>query len=208
MLLILSLLLLPFLVFCLRAAMGQSDKFTKTIKVSRIVFVSLIVLFSTLLTIENINYYLVGYRSTSIVYLFTAISGLVYTLSDRRFILTSIKRIILNSIAAVFMMGVVFLVVEMLEDFNKQMIYSDSRFRLESTGKGPLSPCGLPKLFVKNGLFERKSDIITPDTCISEADISGVNIQDVDTGYLVSFFLADKLRGDSTIQLTIRYSKP
>lgn len=188
--------------------MGGSGKFTKAIKVNRIVFVSMIVLFSTLLAIENINYYLVGYRSTSIVYLFTAITGIICTLSDRRFILNSFKRIILNLIAVIFMMGVVFLIVEMLEDFNKQMIYSDSKFRLESTGKAPMSPRGLPSLFVKNGLFERKSDIITPDTCISEADISGVNIEDVGTGYLVSYFLTDKLKGDSTIQLAIRYSKP
>lgn len=208
MLLILFLLLVPFLVYCVRVSIGETGGFTKAIKISRIVFVSMVFLFSGLLAIERINYYLVGYRSTSIVYLITTIAGIVYVLSDRRYILNSFSRIILNLIAVVFMMGSVFLAVEMMEDFDKQIVYSDSKFRLEFTNRAPISPCSLPSLFVKNGILERKGDLITPDTCILGANISEVNINESDTAYLVNYLLNDNLSGDETIQLSVRYNKP
>ena len=208
MLLILSLLLVPFLVYCVRASIGETRGFTKAIKISRIVFVSMVFLFSGLLAIERINYYLVGYRSTSIIYLITTIAGIVYVLSDRRFILNSFSRIMLNFIAVVFMMGSVFLALEMMDDFEKQIIYSDSKFRLEFTNRGPMSPCSLPSLFVKNGILERKGDLITPDTCVLGVNISEVNINESDTAYLVNYLLTDNLSGDETIQLSVRYNKP
>ena len=106
--LILFLLIVPILVYGLRAVMEKSEEFTKVAKVSRLVFVSLVFLFSGLLAIENLNYYLVGYRSTSMVYLIATIAGIVYALSDKRFILNSFKRTILNFIAVIFMMGSAF----------------------------------------------------------------------------------------------------
>lgn len=207
MLLILFLLAVPILVYGLRAVMKKNEEFTKVAKVSRLVFISLVFLFLGLLSIENLNYYLIGYRSTSIVYLGATIAGITYTLSDRRFILNSFKRTILNLIAVILMMGSGFLVIEMLEDFEEQLIYSDSRFRLESIDRAPMSPCGLPVLFIKTGLFERKCEIMTPDTCISETNISTINIKDIGSGYLVNYSLTNNSK-DTTLQLSIKYSKP
>jgi hypothetical protein len=106
------------------------------------------------------------------------------------------------------MMGSGFLVIEMLEDFEKQLIYSDSRFRLESINKVPMSPCGLPVLFIKTGLVERKCKIMKPDTCISETDISSINIKDIDSGYLVRYSLTDNSKDTNSLQLYIKYRKP
>lgn len=188
--------------------MGKIEGFTKVIRITRLLFISFTLLFGVLLSIENINYYLVGYRSTSIVYLITTITGIVYILSDRRFILNSFSRAILNLVAVIFMMGSVFIVITTVDDFRKQLIYSDSKFRLEFPVKAPMSPCGLPVLFIKSGLIERKSKIITTDTCISNADISSVDIRDVDTGYLVKYFLVHNPRKDSSLSLNVIYKKP
>lgn len=208
MILVFFLLLVPILVYLIRTGLGNVEGLTKSAKISRLVFVSLASLFSILLAAENNNYYLVGYRSTSIVYLITAISGIVYSLSDRRSIFKSFERIFLNLVAVIFMMGSAFLAIEMLENFNKQMVYSDSKLRLEFTSRAPLSPCGLPVLFVKSGLIERQGKIMTNNTCISEEDILSVNIKDIDSAYLVNYFLRDTSNGNDSLQLTVMYSKP
>jgi hypothetical protein len=164
MLFFLFLLGVPVLVYGLRACLKQTTAFTKTVKISQYVFISLVFVFLTLLTIADNNYYLVGYRSTSIVYLVATLAGIVYTLSDRRFILNSLKRFILNLIAVIFMMGSGFLGVEIVYDFKEQLVYSDSKFRLEDTNRAIMSPCGLPDLFIKSGIIERKGKPITDDT--------------------------------------------
>lgn len=206
--LILFLLFVPILVYLVRAGLGNIEGLTKAAKISRLVFVSLAFLLSILLAAENINYYLVGYRSTSIVFLITAVAGIMYTLSDRRLILNSFERIFLNLLAVIFMMGSAFLVLEMIEDYDKQMVYSDSKFRLEFTGRAPLSPCGLPVLFVKNGIIERKAELITGETCISKKEILNVTVRDIDSAYMVNYFLIENLIDNDSNQLTIRYSKP
>src|SRR5262245_60199265 len=116
MVLIVTALLVPLLCYGLRTAMVESDEFTTTIRISRFLFVVCVFFFSVLLSIEKNNYYLVGYRSTSIVYLTATVTGIVYVLSDRRFILSSFKRIILNIFAVTLMMGSPFLLTEMLSD--------------------------------------------------------------------------------------------
>lgn len=206
--LIFFLLVVPILVYLVRTGLGNIEGLTKAAKISRLVFVSLAFLFSILLAAENNNYYLVGYRSTSIVYLITAIAGIVYTLSDRRSIFNSFERIFLNLVAVIFMIGSAFLAIEMLENFNKQMVYSDSKFRLEFTGRLPLSACGLPVLFVKSDLIERQGKITANDTCISKEDILSVNIIDIDSVYLVNYFLRDTSNSNDSLQLTVMYSKP
>lgn len=208
MLILLITLMVPVLVYGVRASMSETGELTRIAKISRSVFVSLAILFSILVAIEKNNYYLIGYRSTSIVYLAATIAGIVYALSDRRFILKSVKRIVLNLFAVVLMMGSVFLVVTMVGDFNRQLIYSNSRFRLESITNMPMSPCGLPVLFVKNGILERRSRMITPDTCVSELNIASVEIKELDSGYLVSYTLVDNTTPGKSFQLTTQYSKP
>lgn len=206
--LIFFLLVVPILVYLVRTGLGNIEGLTKSAKISRLVFVSLVFLFSLLLAAENSNYYLVGYRSTSIVYLLATIGGILYTLLDRRLIFKSLVRIFLNIVAVIFMMGSAFLAVEMLENFNKQMVYSDSKFRLEFTGRSPLSSCGLPVLFVKSGLIERQSKIMTNNTCISEEDILSVSIKDIDSAYLVNYILRETTIGSDSLQLDVMYSKP
>lgn len=208
MIVIISLLIVPIAVYCLRLALGERKELTGAIKVIRSIFIISALLLIVLILIENLNYYFVGYRSTSIVYLVATIAGIAYALADRRFILNSFKRVILNLVAVILMMGSSFLTVELLEDFNKQMVYSDSKFRLELSPL-PMGPCGLPALFVKTGLLERKSHLLTAgDTCISKSDISAVKIIDVDTAYLVNYsFKSDTLK-DLLHPLIVIYSKP
>jgi hypothetical protein len=206
--LILFCLLLPLLVYGLRTMIGGSLEFTGAGRISRVIFVLLLVLLSILFAIGDSNYYLVGYRSTSIVYLSSALAGIVYTLLDRRFILKSIKRIVLNLIAIILMAGSAFLITEMWDDFDEQLVYSDSRFRLEYTARGIMAPCGLPVLFVKEGIVERRARIMGSDTCIIDADIRSVEIKEMDSIYLVKYVLAEGIKRDSSLQLIVRYKRP
>ena len=207
MLLIFILLIVPIIVYAVRSGRKETEEFTKLAKRSRLLFISLAIIFSGLLALENINYYLVWYRSTSIVYLATTIAGIVYVLSERRPILSSFKRILLNFMAVIFMIGSALLTVVIIDDFNKQLVYSDSRFRVEFPPKAPMSPCGLPALFVKKGLVEQKTKLLSSDQCVTAEDILSVTIKEMETKYLVRFSIVDAAN-DNQKMLTVEYGKP
>jgi hypothetical protein len=207
MLLIFILLIVPIIVYVVKAAQEKSEEFTKLARLTRLIFICLTLFFSVLLVLENVNYYLVGYRSTSIVYIVTTIAGIVYVLSEKRAILTSFKRTMLNVIAVILMMGSVFATVVIVDDVNKQLVYSDSRFRIEFPPRAPMSPCGLPALFVKKGLVERKTKLLSNDHCVSEEDILSAAITEMDSTYLIRYLIANAT-DNSQYLLAIEYSKP
>jgi hypothetical protein len=203
--LILFALLLPFIVFVLRSALGKSVEFTKLARISRLVFVLLILLFIGLLQLEKINYYLVGYRSTAIFFLITAVAGVVYTLSDRRYILFSLSRIILNLAVVILLIGSFFVIFDLFANFGRNKVYSDSKFRLEYPGFLFLTHCRLPDLYVKKGLIERKTQLVKPDTCIFLSEVVRVNIEEKDSSYYVTFHLATD--SADSIPLMVHYNK-
>jgi hypothetical protein len=202
------LFVVPLFVYAIRASFQESREFTKAIKVSRIVFITLVLVLILLFLLEKRNYYLVGYRSTSIVFILTASSGIVYAFTDKRFILGSVKRIILNLIALVLMSGAGILVFELIVDFKDLMVYSDTKFRLEFRPPGFMSGCQLPVLYIKQGLLERKIEISQPDSCLTYREISSVNIAEVDSGYSITYFLKVKPESEERDQFTVYYKKP
>jgi len=200
-------LLVPFLIYALRVGLGKSNDVTKAVEVSRIVYLVFLVLFLFLLFLEKKNYFLAGYRSTSIAYLIVTVSAITYILLDRRPILHSFKRTLLHLIAIILMIGSAFLILEMVDDYKKQLVYSDSKFRLEFTARGLMSPCGLPLLFVKNGIVERKCQIITNDTCILKENISSVRIKQTGSTFFVTYLLNDDSTEIVSHPLTVQYKK-
>jgi hypothetical protein len=205
--LILFLLTVPVLIYTIRSRAKTNTVLTKLARSSRGIFIGLFLLYAFLLLIENYNYYLIGYRSTSIVYIFSALAGIVYVLADTRTILVAFKRILLNLIALGFMAGLPFLIIEIFLDFQDQLIYSNYKFRLEMDNRGMMSPCGLPVLFEKNFPIERKL-IPETDTCISAKDVLKVNINPIDSGCQVTYFLMDGDNKDSIYRLNVIYRMP
>jgi hypothetical protein len=105
------------------------------------------------------------------------------------------------------MMGFPILVIEMLEDFNKQLVYSDSHYRLEYIDRAPISRCGLPALYLKNGLLERRSKLAAFDTCLFNAHISKVIIKEIDSVVIVNYLVQNNNDGRS-FELSVPYIKP
>jgi hypothetical protein len=114
MLVIASILALPLLIYGLRIAMGNTPSKTNAIRVSLLIYLTLILLYCFLLFAARYNYYLRGYRSTSVVFLAATLGGIIYCLTDRRPILyIGVTRVLLNIIAVLFMVGSVILVIEL-----------------------------------------------------------------------------------------------
>jgi hypothetical protein len=197
---IVLILLIPIVVYGLRIMIGEQSSQTRRAKTIRLIFIIFICFYFILLISEKYNYYLRGYRSTSFVFLAATLGGILYCLSDRRPILTSFPRIILNLIVVLFMAGSGFLLIELFDDYGKQLFYSDKRFRLEATGRGVMAQCGLPVLFIKEGIIERKSLPLDFDAvpCLSKDDLYDIRIHYQDSFYVVNYyFVRDRNLNDS-----------
>lgn len=204
---VLYFLIVPVLIYIIRAFAKPNIALTKRARYSRSIFIGFILLYVFLLCIIRWNFYLIGYRSTSIVFILTALAGIVYVLADTRYVLESLKRVILNLAAVIFMSCLPVLVMELFEDYNRQLVYSDPKFRIEQDFRGPMAPRRLPGLFKKNFPIERRL-LPETDTCISIDDISRVTITDMDSIYFVTYFLIDRENHDSIYQLNVKYIMP
>jgi hypothetical protein len=197
---IILLLLIPIFVYGLRIIIGEQSSVSRRAKTIRTIFIILILFYAGLLVFQKYNYHLRGYRSTSFVFLAATFVGILYCLFDRRPILTSFSRIILNLIVVLFTAGSSFLAIELFDDYRKQLFYSDNRFRLEATSRGIMAQCGLPVLFVKKGIVERKCSAFNYDEvpCFSKNDLYDISINEQDSFYVVSYyFVRDRNLNDS-----------
>ncbi len=204
---ILYLLIVPVLIYVIRAFAQPNTELTKLASYSRSVFVGFILLYTLLLYMAEKNYYLIGYKSTSIVFILSTLAGITYVLADTRPILESFKRVLLNLAAFIFMACLPILIMILFADFNKDLIYADSKFRVENEFRGIMAPCGLPGLFKKEFPIERKL-IPEKDTCISIHDISKVAIANKDSILTVTYFLIDREHNDSSYQMNVNYRIP
>ena len=106
--------------------------------------------------LSNYNLYWSGYRSTSFIFI-----GLTLTLILFYWLYPIEKlNILLNLSLYLFIFissGIaIFLSWEIKDEYDKQLFYLDSKYRLEETEIGLMRVPKLPKLFVKNGLIEKK----------------------------------------------------
>jgi hypothetical protein len=168
-------------------------------KIVFITYILLIILYFAALGAGRFNYYIKGYLSTSIVFLLMTLSGIVYWLVDRSKVLTSFLRAILFCFTIVTISFSTFLTFELFYDYNKQLVYNDRRYRLEETGRGIMSPCGFPALFVKSSFLERKYRLSDGETdyCLSKRIIA-VKLQRVNIKQVIVTFV---LKEDSSSQI-------
>ena len=88
-----------------------------------------------------------------------------------------------------------FLAVEVAAGYKENLYYSDTKYRLENECHGFMCACGLPTLFIKKGLLEKRYILETDTTdkkgysCFTKRDINSISIQKQDSVVMVSFFL-------------------
>ena len=210
MLAFLLLILVPFLFLITRSALGESNQ--KQISVRRYsLYFHLILISFYFLTIylEGYNYYIKGYRSTSILFISMTIAGITYWLVDRDKVVTHFFRLIGFCFTVLTVISSVFLLIELFSDYNNQLYYNDKDYRLEDTRRGINEPCILPILFVKSNIYERK---YTPNDstnlrCINKRDLLKIEIKKITQNQIsVIYFLNDEPANQST-QLQITYLK-
>lgn len=198
-------LITPVFVYVLRALLSEYTSQTKIGKCATMIFIISLVLLALFIASENFNYYIFGAGSTLIVYFLATLAAIVYTLSDRRPILNSFKRITLNlaSIALMLCLGPFLLLIP-----SNNTVYSDSNFHLTSSRTGIISRCGLPILYVKYGILEMKCKMLSSDTCVDESEITSVSIIDEGASILVTYLITESSENDSIVYFPARYSKP
>lgn len=97
------------------------------------------------------NIYWRGYRSTSIIIITTAITGLLcFWLYKGKSFVPFVFIVLIETLFAAI------LVFDMDGNYKQNLYYNDNKYRLENTQRLIMSHSSLPDLFVKNGLFEKK----------------------------------------------------
>jgi hypothetical protein len=147
-------------------------------KVLFALFLLAIGLFISAIILARYNIYFKGYRSTSFIFLAMSVSGgLFYSFCHRHGNIVVGKILSLATAICLSLSGP--LAYELAYDYAPQLVYNDARYRLEETHRGVNEPCGLPKLFIKSGIFEKRYDLEeTGYGCISGKEIKSVSIAD------------------------------
>jgi hypothetical protein len=126
--------------------------------------------------LSEYNIYWRGYRSTSIIIITTAITGLLcfWLYKGKSFVPFAFVVFVETFIAAI-------LVFDMDGSYTESRYYDNNKFRLENTDRFIMGhPC-LPDLFVKEGLFEKKYKLnrMYPPYILSISQIKKVHITEV-----------------------------
>jgi hypothetical protein len=108
------------------------------------------------------------------------------------------------------MAGASFLLIELFDDYKKQLFYSDHRYRIEATGRGIMAPCGFPALFIKSGIIERKSLPFNLDSvfCFTKDDLYDIRIGYQDSCYVVNYYFVRDQNLKDTVPYKVQYSLP
>jgi hypothetical protein len=174
----------PLFLFLILRHFIEKKEMTFSPLLLRILFILLCVfltLFITSLIIVQSNIYFKGYRSHSIIFILTIFFGFIYFLLRSKNARLPLLLIFLrlSILVGTFLASV--LVWEISDDYKKQLYYNDDRFRLEDTNRGIMSICGLPDLFVKDGLFESRYPLFTSHyTCLPKDKMTSISIKEED----------------------------
>ena len=158
------------------------------------VYIVLIVLYFAALYAGKYNYYIKGYRSTSILFLLMTLSGIIYWIADRNKVITGFLRVILFCFTVITIFFSTFLSFELVSDYKRQLVYNDKKYRLEETGRSIMNPCGLPALFVKNSFFEQEYMLADKerDYCLVKEEILHISLQPINKEQVMVTFVHKK----------------
>jgi hypothetical protein len=106
--------------------------------------------------LSEYDIYWSGYRSTSFIFIALSIILVVFYLTYPINKLTLIFSLTIY-VSTFLLSGIsIFLAWEIYDEYYKQLFYKDKKYRLEETERGFMRIPKLPKLFVKNGIFEKR----------------------------------------------------
>ena len=198
MILLLYLIVGPFLFLITRSALGANQNNNSIWKKTLFkIYIAFIFFYLLVLYAEKYNYYIRGYRSTSIFFIIMAITGTFYWLIDRKEVFSNFFRAGLFCFSVVTIALSFLLAFEFFSDYKNQLFYDDPTYRLEDTRRGIGEPCILPVLFVKSNFYEQKYKPVynSSSRCFSKSDISNIKIESLAQNQIsVSyFFLTDKV---------------
>ncbi len=106
--------------------------------------------------LSDYNYYLRGYRSTSIIFLTMNLFGIIYSLTDRSLVLNKFFKMIVVLYTLITVTVGSCLAMDMIARYRNDFCYSDKKYRLEWEFGGIKSRPSPPVLYVKYGIIERK----------------------------------------------------
>ncbi|WP_153798825.1 hypothetical protein [Foetidibacter luteolus] len=175
------------------------------------IHIIMIILYVIVLVASEHNYYLRGYRSTSILFLLMTLTGVIFWLLDRREVFGSYFRTALFVVSLIFMACSGILVVEVTHDYDKQLFYEDEKYRMENTDRGIMATCHLPDLFVKHFLYERKYTAVNEVgvACFGKEDVKKFRMQQTsEHEVVVNYYLLNTEIDPLPEMLTIVYKKP
>ena len=117
---------------------------------------ALSLIFITGMVLSHFNLYWRGYRSHTLILIAAGISWIFFYLLRRSDRSSEVVTVFSNT-AIFFLAGITLVLgIEVVDDYQKQLFYDSSKYRVEQTNRGLMSPASLPNLFVKKGLFEKR----------------------------------------------------
>jgi hypothetical protein len=118
-------------------------------------FIFLFLIFISTILLSSYHLYWRGYRSSSFIFIGFSLATIIFYWSHP---IDKVPGFLTfgSAILSFLLSGLaLFLVLEIIYDYDKQLIYNDRKYRLEHTNRGFMSIEVLPKLFVKKGLVEK-----------------------------------------------------
>lgn len=205
--LLLLLLIIPAMIFGIMKFQTETDKAQPTFCSKLFFTIYLFSIFIFLLTFigKQYNIYIKGYRSTSILFVLMSVLGIIYWFVDRQRVSKNIFRVCLFGFCVVTISVSSLLTFELIGDYKNQLVYNDSRYRLEETGRWIMNPCTLPTLFVKYNFYE-KEYIFPKSYCITKSQIKSVEVKSISTNKVsITYFLTNDIFEDTPNPLNIIY---
>jgi len=132
--------------------------------------------------------------------------GIVFWFIDRQKISKNVFRVFLFGFTSTCLPLASILTFEILGDYNNQLIYNDTKYRLEESGRSIMNPCTLPTLFVKSDFYEQNFNFLKEDYCIVKSQIKKVEIEPVSSSMIsVTFFLSNDIFTNTPNPLKVIY---
>ena len=134
-----------------------------------------------------------------------SLSGVVYWLVGRQQISKNIFQICLFGYTIITLLISPLLTIELFADYQDQLVYNDSTYRIEYTNRGIMNSCNLPALFVKSRFYEREYTF-SQGYCITKWQIKKVEVKFISTSKIsVTYFLTTNIHEGTPNPLNIIY---
>lgn len=186
---VLALFIIPVLCFMLiRYWLNKTEyKVSKVIRfVIFLVFIIFFLFFLSFFILARYNLYYWGYRSHSWIFVAMTFWGMLYFLLRPKIQLLSAWEYLPLMITTIAIGITSILIYAVLWDYKKDLIHKDNQYRIEWNGWF-ITRCGLPSLFVKDGIFERQM-LYTKNYCLSKSGIDSVKMLEITSDTVTVIF--------------------